>query len=200
MKGAGGGGKGRTRKPTGVANDGQSRGAANDGQPRGVATNGRSRRVAADARPRGVASDARMRGADADDRPRGFEAARMRQLWNDIDAAKRKAGLGRKPEPAPAPGWDVGGVLGRAVSLIGDAAAWVTANAPTALALLATGADLLRSVPVVGRLVELMPPVEPPKPAPPPLPRSIPPTHGNGTAHAARDPDEISDPEGGWIH
>lgn len=122
----------------------------------------------------------------------------MRQLWNDIDAAKRKAGLGRKPEPEPAPGWDVGGVLGKAVSLIGDAAAWVTATAPAALALLATGAELLRSVPVVGRLVELMPPVEPPKPMPPP--RSILPTHGNGTAHAARDPDEISDPEGGWIH
>lgn len=171
MKGAGGGGKRRTRKPTSVA---------------------------ADTRTRGSDADARTRGVDGDDRPRGFEAARMRRLWSDIDAAKKKAGLGRQPEPEPTPGWDVGFVIERAAALIGDAAAWVTANAPTALALLATGAELLRSVPVVGRLVELMPPAEPPKPQPPP--RSIPTPHTNGTVHAARDPDEISDPDGGWIH
>lgn len=180
MKGSGGGGKRRTRKPTGVASDAPSRGGAND------------------ARSRRVAAEARSRGADADDRPRGFEAARMRRLWSDIDASKKKAGLGHRPEPEPAPSWDVGGVVGRAVALIGEAAAWVTANAPSAIALLATGAELLRGVPVVGRLVELMPPAEPPKP--PPLPRSIPTAHTNGTAHTARDPDEISDPDGGWIH
>ena len=180
MKGSGGGGKRRTRKPTHVAAVGRPRG------------------MAADARPSGVDAGPRPRGADADDRPRGFEAARMRQLWNDIDAAKKKAGLARTPEPEPTPGWDVGAVIERAAALIGDAAAWVTANAPAALALLATGAELLRSVPVVGRLVELMPPGDPPKP--PPLPRSIPAGHTNGTAHSARDPDEISDPDGGWIH
>lgn len=162
MKGSGGGGKRRTRKPTRVA------------------------------------ADARSRAADADDRPRGFEAARMRQLWSDIDASKKKAGLGRTPEPEPAPGWDVGAVIERAAALIGDAAAWVTANAPAAIALLATGAELLRNVPVVGRLVELMPPADPKPPAQPP--RSIPTTHTNGTVHTARDPDEISDPDGGWIH
>ena len=171
MKGSGGGGKRRTRKPTGIASAAPARGAV---------------------------KDARSRGVDGDDRPRGFEAARMRQLWSDIDASKRKAGLGRTPEPEPAPGWDVGTVIERAAALIGDAAAWVTANAPAAIALLATGAELLRNVPVVGRLVELMPPAEPPKPVPPP--RSIPPVHTNGTAHTARDPDEISDPDGGWIH
>jgi len=189
MKGSGGGGKRRTRKPTGVASDAPLRGALNDARSNGVTSDARSRRVA---------TEARSRGTDADDRPRGFEAARMRQLWSDIDASKKKAGLGRTPEPEPAPGWDVGSVVERAVALIGDAAAWVTANAPAAIALLATGAELLRSVPVVGRLVELMPPAEPPKPVPPP--RSIPPVHTNGTAHTARDPDEISDPDGGWIH
>src|SRR5690348_13883877 len=83
---------------------------------------------------------------ESDDRPRGYEARRMRELWRDIDQAKRKAGLGRKPEPPPPPGWDVAGVLERATLLATEAAAWVTSSAPIALALIATGADLLRSL------------------------------------------------------
>jgi len=153
MKGAGGGGKRRSRKPTRV---------------------------------------------ETDDRPRGYEAARMRQLWRDIDDAKHKAGLGLKEEAPPSAGWDVSTVIEAAATLIGSAAAWVTASAPTALALLATGAELLRGVPVVGRLVELMPPAEPPPSSE--KTRSLPPGHTNGTHPIARDPDEISDPDGGWLH
>ncbi len=155
MKGAGGGGKRRSRKPTRV---------------------------------------------ESDDRPRGFEATRMRQLWRDIDDAKQKAGLGRKEEPPPAAGWDisVGTVIAAAATLIESAATWVTASAPAALALLVTGAELLRGVPVVGRLAELMPPAEPPPSAP--EPRPLPSGHTNGTNPGARDPDEITDPDGGWLH
>ena len=135
---------------------------------------------------------------ESDDSPRGYEAARMRQLWRDIDVAKQKAGLGRRKEAPPPAGWDVGTVIEAAATLIGSAAAWVTASAPAAFALLATGAELLRGVPVVGRLVELMPPADPPPS--PPATRSLPPGHANGTHPIARDPDEISDPDGGWLH
>jgi hypothetical protein len=55
-------------------------------------------------------------------------------------------------------------MIERAAALVGDVAAWMTANAPTACAALVSGAELLRGVPVVGRLVELMPgPAAPPK-------------------------------------
>lgn len=129
---------------------------------------------------------------DSDDRPRGYEATRMRQLWHDIDHAKHKAGLGRAPEPAAPPGWDVAAIIEQAAVLIGGAATWVTANVPAALA-------LLRGVPLVGRLVELMPPAAPPQRD---HPAAGPPSgHTNGTVHSVTsDPDEIGDPDGGWIH
>ena len=94
---------------------------------------------------------------EPDDRPRGYEATRMRQLWRDIDDAKHKAGVGPAPEPVGDWVWDVGAMIERATALAGEAAAWMTANAPVACALLAGGAELLRGVPVVGRLVDLLP-------------------------------------------
>ena len=94
---------------------------------------------------------------EPDDRPRGYEATRMRQLWRDIDHAKHKAGVGPAPEPVAASTWDGGGMIERAAALAGDAVAWMTANVPVACALLAGGAELLRGVPVVGRLVDLVP-------------------------------------------
>lgn len=131
---------------------------------------------------------------ESDDRPRGYESTRMRQVWRDIDHAKRKAGIGPAPDATAPPAWDVVAMIERAAALVGDVAAWMTANAPTACAALVSGAELLRGVPVVGRLVELMPgPAAPPK-----VPdRAVPPPdhHTNGVTNSSG-----TDPEGGWLH
>ena len=80
-----------------------------------------------------------------------------------------------------------------------EAAAWMAANAPAAVALLANGADMLRGVPIVGRLVELMPPGEPAVERQPPS--TSPRHHTNGVARTIPiDPDEVNDPDGGWVH
>lgn len=81
----------------------------------------------------------------------------MHQLWRDIDHAKRKAGLGPTPEPLAASTWDIAGMLERVATVAVEAAVWMTANASAPCALLASGAELLRGVPVVGRLVNLVP-------------------------------------------
>ncbi|MCC6849576.1 MAG: hypothetical protein IT294_13825 [Deltaproteobacteria bacterium] len=134
---------------------------------------------------------------ESDDRPRGYEAMRMRQLWRDIDHAKRKAGLDPAPEPAPeATGPGVAALLARAAALVGDAAAWVRSNAPAACAVLASGAGMLRSVPVVGRLLDLVPVPEGGRSA------SRPPEgHVNGAGRpSSADADEPKGPDGGWVH
>jgi hypothetical protein len=139
---------------------------------------------------------------ESDDRPRGYEATRMRRLWHDIDHAKRKAGLGPAPAPPAAPSWDVTAMLERAVVLAGEVAAWMAANAPAACAAaLANASALLRNVPVVGHLIELVP-------TPPALESGAPKNtghadapsnhHTNGNARAVIvDPD---DPDRGWLH
>jgi hypothetical protein len=138
---------------------------------------------------------------EPDDRPRGYEEKRMRELWRDIDQAKRKAGLGRAPEPPPPPGWDLTGVLERATLLATEAAAWVTSSAPIALALLASGVDLLRNVPIVGRVVDLVPPLpgtQPPAPKLPPGPDAN--GHAPRSLHIVElDPDG-NGPDGTWVH
>lgn len=138
---------------------------------------------------------------EADDRPRGYEAQRMRDLWRDIDQAKRKAGLARTPEPPPEPGWDLAGVLERATVLANEAVAWVASSAPIALALVATGADLLRSIPLVGRVVDLVPNLPGAQPPAQKLPSS---PDTNGHAHprlriVELDPDDDT-PDGKWVH
>jgi hypothetical protein len=137
---------------------------------------------------------------ESDDRPRGYEATRMRQLWRDIDVAKHKAGLGRRRESvAPPPDWDVDIIVERAVALIGGTIAWVTANVPVALGLLAGGIDLLRGVPLIGRLAELLPPAAPPEPDRGPVRPT--PSRDNGHRRTRpRDPDTASDPDRGWVH
>lgn len=140
------------------------------------------------------------RRVEPDDRPNGYEAARMRALWRDIDQAKRKAGLGPAPEPSPPPGWDIAAVLERATALASDAASWMTSNVPIALALLATGAELLRNVPVVGSIVGLVSPPSPPPPAPT-LPARA---DANGHVHPRPrilelEPDRDG-PDGKWMH
>lgn len=134
---------------------------------------------------------------ESDDRPRGYEATRMRQLWRDIDDAKHKAGLGSTPAPEPAAAaWDVSTLLERAAALVGEAAAWVTAKAPAACAVLTSGAELLRSVPLVGRLVDLVPIPEAARPA-----ERAPRHHANGAVRpVVVDPDEPDGPDGGWVH
>lgn len=135
---------------------------------------------------------------ETDDRPRGYEATRMRQLWRDIDDAKHKAGLGPAPSAETSGGGygrEMFGWLDRAATLVGDATTWLTSNAPTAMAIIAGGAELLRSVPVVGRIVDLVT-VEPPRPEEPTSHR-----HTNGAVRpVAIDPDEPSGPDGGWVH
>lgn len=92
---------------------------------------------------------------ESDDRPRGYETRRMQQLWRDIDQARSNAGLGRAgDEPAPPPWWEIGDVLGRANAVATDAVAWIT---PAACMLLVIGSALLRQLPVVGRLADLVP-------------------------------------------
>ena len=145
---------------------------------------------------------------EPDDRPRGYEATRMRQLWRDIDHAKRKAGLDPAPEPLAASTWDIAGMVERAATLAGDAAAWVTANAPAACALIASGAELLRGVPVVRRLVDLVPtpctfsdragherPVAPANGYANGSGRT-----GGGEAPVEPDQGEVHEPNGKWIH
>jgi hypothetical protein len=144
------------------------------------------------------------RRVEPDDRPRGYEAARMRQLWRDIDHAKHKAGLGPTPRATPASPWDFTAILELAATLASEAAAWVTANAPAACAILTSGAELLRGVPIVGRLAELVPA---PAPAPRPAGRKRPgaPVNGRsgGNGRPGRDvqvdPDDGA-PTGKWIH
>ena len=125
----------------------------------------------------------------------------MRDLWRDIDQAKRKAGLGRAPEPLPTPGWDLAGVLERATVLATEAAAWVTSSAPIALALLASGVDLLRSVPLVGRVVDLVPPLPGTQEPAQKLPSRA---ETNGRAPASLrivDVEPNGDgPDGKWVH
>ena len=136
---------------------------------------------------------------ESDDRPRGYEATRMRQLWRDIDDAKHKAGIGRAPEPEPMGyGREVFGWLDRAATLVGGATTWISAKAPGALAALASGAELLRAVPLVGRLVDLVPLPEAP-PAPPPERASL--HHTNGSSRPiVVDADDPGPPDGGWMH
>ncbi len=134
--------------------------------------------------------------AEQDDRPRGYEAKRMRQLWRDIDVAKDKAGLGRAAAEAEAPGWGFGSMLEHATTLASDAAAWVAATAPVACELVTSGVALLRGVPLVGRLVDLVP-----APSRASGERGFasgaPPVNGVGRPTATTTPDESN---GHWIH
>ncbi|MEO6026043.1 MAG: hypothetical protein ABIR79_04165 [Candidatus Binatia bacterium] len=123
----------------------------------------------------------------------------MRALWREIDHAKRKAGLDPAPEPPP-PGWDITAMIERATALASDAAAWMTSNVPLAVALLATGAELLRNVPVVGSIVGLVSPPNPP-PSAPKLP-----TRADANGHARPRPRILElepdgdGPDGKWMH
>jgi hypothetical protein len=139
------------------------------------------------------------RRVEPDDRPNGYEASRMRALWRDIDQAKRKAGLGPAADPPPPPGWDITTMIDRATALASDAAAWMTSNVPIAVALLATGAELLRNVPVVGSIVGLVS-----SPSQPPAPKL--PTRADANGHAQRRPrlleiePDREGPDGKWMH
>ena len=143
---------------------------------------------------------------EPDDRPRGYEATRMRQLWRDIDHAKHKAGVGPAPEPVAASTWDGAAMIERAAALAGDAAAWMTANVPVACALLAGGAELLRGVPLLGRLVDLVPTPCPSAGAQEYDRRETATTgHANGKGRTAGDearvePLDESEPNGKWLH
>lgn len=135
---------------------------------------------------------------ETDDRPRGYEATRMRQLWRDIEDAKHKAGLGPAPSAEPTGGYgrEMFGWLDRAATLVGDATTWLTSNAPAAIAILASGAELLRSVPVVGRIVDLVAVAEPPA-----REERAPHGHTNGAVRPmVIEPDDQNGPDGGWVH
>jgi hypothetical protein len=136
--------------------------------------------------------------SEPDDRPRGYEAQRMHQLWRDIDHAKHKAGLGAASEQSPTSSWCLADLIGRATALAGDAAAWVTASAPAACTLVASGAAILRDVPLVGRIVALVPSFG--------TTAATPRAEGVG-AHAVRSTDNGAhparrggEPNGEWIH
>jgi hypothetical protein len=124
---------------------------------------------------------------EPDDRPRGYEAHRMRQLWRDIDQSRRKAGLAPAPEEAaPPPWWEIVGMLGWANAIAGDAVAWIT---PAACALLVSGTAMLRQLPVVGRLADLVP-----------TPGTESRTAGHGTASNGHGPEStgrVVEPAGG---
>ncbi len=129
----------------------------------------------------------------------------MQKLWRDIEDAKHKAGIGRVPVPVTPQTWDVTAMLGRAATLAGDVAAWMVANAPAACAAaLANGAQLLRSVPVVGRLVDLVPvpasegPTKDEEGARP-VATSQPRANGNIRSRPT-EPDSPDDPDRGWLH
>lgn len=135
---------------------------------------------------------------ESDDRPRGYETHRMRQLWRDIDDAKHKAGIGPAPEEPASSGWDwdlVGGIE-RMTALAADVVAWVTATAPLACELIAGGAEILRSVPIVGRLVELVPMPTARPPAKTTVRRASPMSTSNGVTAGHTD----GAPDGQWIH
>jgi len=119
----------------------------------------------------------------------------MRQLWRDIDDSKQKAGFADPAMPATsAAGWDVGAVLGRACALVGEVAAWVSASVPTVCATIASGAELLRAVPLVGRLVELAPGARSTDAPTAPV-DAVPPDRANGSARPRGGA-----PDGEWLH
>jgi hypothetical protein len=141
------------------------------------------------------------KNVEPDDRPRGYEATRMRQLWRDIDDAKHKAGLAPAPESSTAAPWDLSAMLELAAAFASDAAAWLSANAPAACAIITSGTELLRGVPVIGRLVDLMP--TPPSAAAPPgrkRPGAPPNGNGRGAGRPVRAEPEDGEPNGKWIH
>ena len=76
-----------------------------DGEERGGSRSGARRRRT---RPRSVSED---------DRPRGYQPQRMQRLWNDIDHARDKLGLGRDADAAGA-GWGMAGLLGCAGEIV----------------------------------------------------------------------------------
>ena len=137
--------------------------------------------------------------AEQDDRPRGYESQRMRQLWRDIDESKHKAGIGARAEPPPAPGWDLTGVVECATALAGDVVAWVSSTVPSACAVIAGAAALLRDVPVLGRIAGLMS-TGPAAPAPSAPARSIDPHELGSTTNGAHPDRRGGDPNGEWIH
>jgi hypothetical protein len=133
---------------------------------------------------------------EPDDRPRGYEAQRMRRLWRDIDDAKDKAGIGRAAAESEAPGWGLGAMLEHATALATDAAAWVAATAPGACDLVTSGMELLRAVPLVGRLVELVPVSSRASSGRPHADRARP-GNGAGPPTPPVTPDELN---GHWLH
>jgi hypothetical protein len=138
-------------------------------------------------------------GTEQDDRPRGYETQRMRQLWRDIDESKHKAGLGAASE-APAPSaWDLVGIVERATALAGEAVVWISSTAPAACALLAGGSALLRDVPVLGRLMALVP-TEHGGAAAAPSSRGVEAHAGRGSETGAHPDRRGGDPNGEWIH
>jgi hypothetical protein len=121
----------------------------------------------------------------------------MRQLWRDIDESKHKAGLGGRQDSAPSASWDVTAVVERATALAGDLFTWVSSTLPTACSLLATGAALLRDVPLLGRIATL---VSTAAPAAAPEPAGVE-AHGLGPIHNGAHSNGRSDePNGEWIH
>jgi hypothetical protein len=122
----------------------------------------------------------------------------MRQLWRDIDESKQKAGLGTAPESPPSPAWDLAGMLRQATVLATDAAAWVSSAVAAPCALLASGAALLRDVPVLGRIAALVATsVAAPRPAPA---RGVEAHVTRGTRNGARPEPRSSEPNGEYLH
>jgi hypothetical protein len=84
----------------------------------------------------------------------------MRQLWNDIDQARDKLGLGGAPEAASAPPWSMAALLRCAADLTNSATACIRnlsrAVSPTVDTVLGV-APWLRQAPIVGRLIALLP-------------------------------------------
>jgi hypothetical protein len=102
----------------------------------------------------------RVRVPPDDDRPRGFQPQRMRRLWNDIDQARDKLGLGRTSPASSAPPWSLAALLRCAAELptsatgfIWDLACAVPATVHTVLGVV----PWLRQAPIVGRLIALLP-------------------------------------------
>ncbi len=124
----------------------------------------------------------RTAGLHDDERPRGFQPQRMRRLWQDIDRARDGLGLGPGEEPPIPSLWSIAGVVGRLTELASGLLWWKEEEAPPApsprladqpqaeprdeptrgetgvCTLAEHGVDLLRQMPILGRLVALVSP------------------------------------------
>jgi hypothetical protein len=123
----------------------------------GLANEGKRDGGGGSARPR---KRRRARAVQDDDRPRGFQPQRMRRLWTDIDQARDKLGLGRAEPSAPMQPWGLAALYHCVTALPASAIGFLwdlPRTGPATVRTVLGVAPWLRQIPIVGRLIALLP-------------------------------------------